>query len=216
MLSTSMSSCTSLSPQRALKRRHNSLATLVALVALVASVMVPTAKAQASCGGVSFPPKTTAFGIELKRNGMGIRTATFLNVHVYVAALYAEHPSRKVAALLKETEPKVMLMHFKRDVDRDELVDALKEAVRNNAPSEYKKVLPHLTRFAKRLPQLVEGTRLTLAYRPGHGLDVSVNGRSRGVEADDHFGNLVFRSFLGPKPPDEDLKVGLMGGPCNG
>lgn len=187
------------------------------IAALLYTSSLPPSRARADegCGGVKLPASAQAFGLKLSRNGVGIRSATFLNIHVYVAALYAEHPSKQPQSLLKPEEAKAIIMHFKRDVSRDDMIEALDEALENNAGSAYAGARKHMKSFAKRLPELKEGSKLALAYRPGHGLAVFFNGRSRGVEADEAFGNLLFKAFLGPEPPDEDLKAGLLGGPCD-
>lgn len=170
--------------------------------------------ARARCAGVELPARLEAFGLKLLRNGVGLREATFLNVDVYVAGLYVSHPSRSARALLRQDQPKAVLLRFVRDVSRDEMIDAMNEALKDNVGSEYGLVQQHMSRFVKRLPELRNGTHLMLSYRPGHGIELRVNGKSLGVDDDDHFGNLVFRAWLGPKPPDEDLKRGMLGGPC--
>ena len=188
---------------------------LTAIASLALSAPGP-AFAEGRCEGVSLPDHAIAFGLNLKRNGMGVRSATFLNVDVYVAGLYVEHPTRSAARILRPKEAKLMLLHFVRDVDHEEMMDALREALQENTDGhEYKAARAHLKRFASRLPPLREGTQLTLAYRPGRGLSVSANGRERGVEPDDSFANLVFRAWIGHHPPDDDLKAGLLGGPCD-
>lgn len=193
-------------------RQHGWLAAALLSASLTSTTV---ARADDGCGGVKLPTTAKAFGLDLKRNGVGIRSATFLNIHVYVAALYAEHPSRKAAPLLKADEPKSIVLHFKRDVSREDMVEALDEAMENNAGSAYASTRKHLKSFSKLLPTLKEGSRLSLTYRKGHGLEVFYNGRSRGVEQDDAFGNLLFRAFIGKEPADEDLKEGLLGGPCD-
>jgi hypothetical protein len=173
-----------------------------------------TASASDTCAGVTLPAKADAFGAALVRNGVGIREATVLNVDVYVAGLYTPRKTGKAAEVLKQDTPKVMVLHFVRDVSRDEMIDALNDALRNNVGDEYGPAHQHLQRFVAKLPELRKGTELRLAYRPGHGLELKVNGQVLGTERDDHYANLVFMAWLGPKPPDTGLKKGLLGAPC--
>jgi len=107
-----------------------------------------------------------------------------------------------------------MLLHFVRDVERQEMIDAMNEALAQNVGAQLDMVRAHMAGFVRRLPKLRVGTQLLLAYRPGHGIELKVDGRSLGVDADEAFGNLVFRAWLGSKPPDADLKAGLLGGRC--
>lgn len=167
----------------------------------------------ADCAGVELPARLSDFGLELEQNGVGLREATVLNVDVYVAGLYLPHRSRSAEAVLDAREPKAVLLHFVRNVDRQEMIDAMNEALEHNVGAQMAMVRPHMQRFVQRLPHLRVGTQLLLTYRPGHGIELKVDGRSLGVDPDDGFGNLVFRAWLGPKPPDADLKDGLLGGP---
>jgi hypothetical protein len=191
------------------------IALVVGLSMVAICLVAPlTASAAESCAGVTLPAETKAFGTALVRNGVGVREATFLKVDVYVAGLYVSRKSRSVAELLKPETAKLMLLRFVRDLSRDDMVEALHEALRNNVGADYPAVKQRLQRFVTKLPQLSKGTTLSIAYQRGHGVELSVNGKSLGVDTDERFGNLLFRAWLGTKPPDQDLKAGLLGGPC--
>jgi hypothetical protein len=186
--------------------------TLAATLLLLAPL---TASAADTCAGVTLPAKSEAFGVELVRNGVGVREATFLNVDVYVAGLYTARKTRSVEEILKETATKLILLRFVRDVSREEMGEALTEALHKNLGGEFDAANKHLQPFLSKLPPLNKGTELKLAYRPGHGVQLVVNGKTLGTETDDHVANLLFRAWLGPQPPDKDLKAGLLGGPCD-
>jgi Chalcone isomerase-like len=194
------------------RRRLSAARALSALLIMFGASSL--ARADGRCGGVSLPDRMQAFGLPLVRNGMGIRRATFLNVHVYVAGLYLEKPTRDAEEALKPEHAKLITLRFVRDVDHDEMVGALDEALKQNAGASFAAAHKHMESFERGLPALHEGTQLTLAYRQGHGLEVSADGRVRGVERDDAFANMVFRAWIGPRPPDSDLKKGLLGGAC--
>lgn len=168
----------------------------------------------AKCGGVTVPDQLSAFGLDLVRNGVGIRRATIFKAHVYVAALYLQKPTRSAEDVLKPDVPKIITLHFVRDVDTKEMIDALNEALEKNAGKDFAAAKSQMQSFEKRLPALKDGTEITLAYRPGKGLEVIADGKVRGVESDASFANLVFRAWIGRYPPDEGLKAGLLGAPC--
>lgn len=188
---------------------------VVWLVLMGAHPLLAHAHAQGRCGGVSMPDRAQAFGLELVRNGTGIRRATFLNVHVYVAALYLEKRTRNAEEALKPERAKVIVLQFVRDVDRSEMIEAMNDALEKNAGASYAAARKQMQNFERRLPPLRKGTQLWLAYRPGHGLEVRADGRPRGVENDEVFANMVFRAWLGARPPDAGLKAGLLGGACD-
>lgn len=177
-------------------------------------ISLSRASADSRCAGVSMPERVQAFGQSLVRNGVGLRRATIFNVHVYVAALYLEQPTHSAAEALKPERSKAMVLHFVRNVSHKELVEALTDGLKKNAGASFDQARAHMESFEKRLPELREGTQLTLAYRKGSGLEVSADGKLRGVESDDAFANLVFLAWLGPRPPDKGLKAGLLGAVC--
>lgn len=188
---------------------------IAAVSLLVALSPGAAARADVECGGVKLPETVAGPGKKLVLNGAGIRRATFLNVHVYVAGLYLEQPTRDLAQIFALSRSKEITLHFVRDVSRKEMLDAIREGLDNNAGAQRTAAEKHLQSFERYLPDLKSGTRLTLAYQPQHGLEVRQNGKLLGVEKDDQFANLLFHVWLGPKPPDADLKAGLLGKKCS-
>jgi hypothetical protein len=180
---------------------------------LLVAVLSSSMRAQAQpCAGVTLPAQVDAFGVKLKRNGVGLREASFLNVDVYVAGLYLESPSKDVSAVIDKQATKAIMLHFVRDVSRDDMVKAIDEALKKNVGASFGMVQKHMSAFVSKLPEFRKGTRLSIAYRPNHGVELRVNGKSLGVDTDSTFGNLLFQAWLGKNPPDVDLKQGLLGG----
>ncbi len=58
------------------------------------------------------------------------------------------------------------------------------------------------------------GQRLRFAYEPGAGIHVAVNGAVKGTIAGDDFARALFSIWLGSRPPNAELKAGLLGGEC--
>jgi hypothetical protein len=188
--------------------------TRVSLVLCIALCAAEPALADGDCGGVHVPAKVEAFGKTLVLNGAGIRRATFLNVHVYVAGLYLEQPTHEVARILEPARTKQIALHFVRNVSRKEMLDAIREGVENNAGAKQAAAEKHMQSLEHYLPDLKAGTLLSLAYQPQTGLEVRQDGKLLGSEKSDEFATLLFRVWLGPKPPDAELKAGLLGAPC--
>jgi hypothetical protein len=57
------------------------------------------------------------------------------------------------------------------------------------------------------------GGRVILSYTPGGGVEVSVNGVTKGTIKGDDFAKALFAIWLGD-PPNPEIKTGLLGGPC--
>jgi Chalcone isomerase-like len=195
--------------------RRTSLLLLCALSCGSAGLFaVSTVRADKQCSGVALPEKIDSLGETLLLNGMGVRTATFLRVRVYVAGLYVQKPTRAGAELLKPTHSKQLTLRFVRHVSRQEITDAIRDGIGAIPHVDLKAAHPHVENMARYLTDLPSGTVLKLAYRPKQGLQVFANDKLIGTEKDDAFANLLFQVWLGPNPPDEDLKKGLLGGAC--
>jgi Chalcone isomerase-like len=78
--------------------RASGLLGLATSFALSATPTVPAIGA--TCGGAEFPDSLSSDGVELLLNGLGVRKATFLNIEVYVAALYLPQKSTNAAQIL--------------------------------------------------------------------------------------------------------------------
>ncbi|MET0387635.1 MAG: chalcone isomerase family protein [Polyangiales bacterium] len=177
---------------------------------------LPAVRADRVCDNVRLPEQITAQGTRLVLNGMGIRRATFLKVHVYVAGLYVPQPSRDVDGILQAARPKQLTLHFLRDVSRGDMMEAIRDGLKDNAgPRLNAASQQHVQNLERLLPNLHSGTVLDLSYQPKRGLRIEADGHLIGVENDDAFANLLFHVWLGPKPPDDGLKQGLLGRSCD-
>jgi hypothetical protein len=61
------------------------------------------------------------------------------------------------------------------------------------------------------IPDVKEGQTLTFTYLPGKGTTLQVGNKELGSLEGKGFADAVFSIWLGPKPPSEDLKQGLLG-----
>src|SRR5579884_3375051 len=86
----------------------------------------------ATLAGVTLPDSVQAGGKTLVLNGVGLRTKFM--VKVYVAGLYLEQKSSDPNAILVSPGPKRLVMHFVRDVSRNQMADAFKESFADNSP----------------------------------------------------------------------------------
>ena len=61
------------------------------------------------------------------------------------------------------------------------------------------------------VPDVKEGSTLTFTYLPGKGTTLHAGNKELGVFAGKGFADAVLSIWLGPKPPSEDLKKGMLG-----
>jgi Chalcone isomerase-like len=183
------------------------------LVNLITALGVGAAHGK-ECKGASFPEQMPSEGGTLKLNGLGLRQATFLKVDVYVAALYVAETSGDPNAILNSNAPKELILHFVRDVGRADLGKGWDEGFENNASSQLPALKERIEAFKGLMADMNKGQRLRLVFKPGAGTRVDVSGTVKGAIAGDDFARALFSIWLGPRPPNAELKAGLLGGPC--
>lgn len=187
---------------------------IVLWAALLASSAFAAADAR-ECKGVDFPEHEQVKGTDLTLNGLGIRKATFLKVNVYVAALYVIHTSRDPQALIDPGTPAELTLQFVRNVGVGDLRNAWKEGFEKVAKDQMATLGARVTMLNSWMTDIKTGQRLTFVRLPGTGIQVSVNGALKGTITGDDFSRAFVTIWLGPDPPNSELKSGLLGGTCD-
>ena len=101
-----------------------------------------------------------------------------------------------------------------RDVGRADLSKGWDEGFENNAKSQLPALKERIETFKGLMADMKTGQRLRFVYKPGEGVHVDVNGAVKGTVAGDDFAQALFSIWLGARPPNAELKAGLLGGPC--
>jgi hypothetical protein len=186
----------------------------LSLLALVALTVGFAANATAAeCEGVEYPSSITVDGKKLVLNGMGIREATFMEVDVYVAALYVPKKSSSPEKLVDPSTPKRLILHFVRDVDKSDIVDAYKASFEKAPEATQKKLKSEFAKLLSWMSSIKEGQRQVFTYIPGKGTEVKTKGKVHGVLKGEEFVKFFLNIWLAD-PPNEGLKTGLLGGEC--
>jgi chalcone isomerase-like protein len=177
---------------------------------LVVSAVSPlgTAALAGELAGITLPDTLKTGEKTLKLNGLGLRKKSIFKV--YVGGLYLESPSKDAGAILASDQAKAIRMHFLRDLTKAQLVEAFQEGFEANAKDK----AAQKAAFDKMLalvPDVKEGSTMTFAYLPGKGTTLSAGTKELGVFEGKGFADAVFSIWLGPKPPSDDLKKGMLG-----
>jgi hypothetical protein len=170
----------------------------------------PAASSAAELSGVALPETATVAGTSLRLNGIALRTYSWVKVRIYVAGLYLEHAAHDAGSILGSPEKKLLLVKFVHDVDADAARDAWREGFEKNCLAPCHLPPDQVARFLAGVTPMKAGDVSTLAFGPD-GLDISTNGRPVGRIADKTFATAVLATFIGPEPPTEGLKAGLLG-----
>ena len=159
--------------------------------------------------GVTLPDTAQVGGKTLVLNGMGIRTKYM--VKVYIAGLYLEQKSSDPAAIIKAEAPKQIVMKFVHGASKSQMSDAFEESFNDNSPGATKALKPDIDRLLNALDAVKVGDQMVFTYVPGTGTTMSINGQDKLTIAGPDFGQLIMSVWLGPKPPNADLKKGMLG-----
>jgi len=162
-----------------------------------------------SLAGVTLPDTQQLGGKTLVLNGMGIRTKFM--VKVYVAGLYLEQKSSDANAIIKADTPKQIVMKFVHGASKSQMTDAFDEGFRNNSPDAVKTMKAQIDQLLNALDAVKTGDEMVFTYVPGTGSSLAINGQNKVTIADPAFGPVLFSVWLGPKPPNEGLKKGMLG-----
>lgn len=163
----------------------------------------------ASLAGVTLPDTIQARGTPLVLNGMGLRTKYM--VKVYVAGLYLEQRSSDPDAIIKSDVTKRIVMQFLHGASKSQMADAFNESFTDNTPDAKNAMKADVDRFLGQLDTVKPGDQMVFTYIPGTGTIFVLNGGEKLTIPGPAFAQMLFSVWLGPKPPNPELKKGLLG-----
>jgi hypothetical protein len=187
----------------------------VMLAGLLLTVAVSGAARARECKGVDFPDHLQLSGTDLTLNGLGLRKATFLKISVYVGALYVTAPSRDPNVLLGSDAPQELILQFVRGVGVEDLRKAWAEGFEHAVPQPSASFQKRIATLSAWMSDMKTGDRLIFIRKPHEGVQVGINTAVQGTIDGDDFSHALLSIWLGPTPPNEDLKTGLLGGTCD-
>src|SRR5208282_203744 len=159
--------------------------------------------------GVTLPDTEQVGATKLVLNGMGLRTKFM--VKVYVAGLYLEQKSSDPNAIIKADAPKRIVMQFLHGASKNQMSDAFNESFNDNSPEAVKTMKADIDRLLNALEPVKVGDQMVFTYVPGTGTTLAINGTDKLTIAGPAFGPVLLSVWLGPKPPNADLKKGMLG-----
>jgi hypothetical protein len=125
--------------------------------------------------------------------------------------LYVPQRSSDPSQILRTDEPKVVELVFVHDVRRDQMTKAWQEGFQKNAGPRLAALQPRIDLMNGWMVDAKKGDTLAFTYLPGQGVEVRVGATVKGTIPGDDFAQALFGIWLGPHPPNERLKAGLLG-----
>ncbi len=180
-------------------------------------ILIMAFSASAACAlemaGVSLQDKLVLDGADSQviLNGAGIRKKLFFKV--YLGSLYLPQKRSNAEEVLAADEPaRVQMDILYTKIEKEKLVDAWNEGFSANLTGDELNALgDRIEKFNGMFDTLVEGDRVQLDYRPGHGTMVSINGKSKGRIEGFDFHQALLKIWLGEKPVTSSLKAAMLG-----
>ena len=157
-----------------------------------------------------FPKELKIDNETLLLNGSGLRTATIFNVKVYSAGLYLKHKASTTEGVLNGLGTKRLEMEFLRDVDAADVREAWDRSFAANCVLSCESGKVPLDAIKKMMPDLKKGDRMIVTFR-GTAVELMVNNSKKGEIKAKDFPLELLSTWIGKKPPNEDLKKGLLG-----
>lgn len=189
-------------------KRFAAFIRVAAVGVLVLHVFAKAGSAE-TLAGVSFPDSEVVDGTALVLNGLGLREATIFNVDVYVAALYLQERSSDPAAIISAQSPKLLRLKFVRDVDKEKLTEAWIEGFEKNS-SSFSKIKDRVAMLNSHMRDVSSGETMTFTFHPDQ-VELSIGTNPQGVVISGRdFLEALLSVWLGPFPPNESLKQGLL------
>ena len=166
--------------------------------------------------GLTFPGDIKLADTALQLNGVGWRAVAWAKG--YAAGLYLPKKAGTEAQVLQQSGAKRLQMRLVQEVDAEEFVKAFVKGVNRNTPqADAAQLSERVTQFnttVRSLGKLKKQDVIDLDFIPGKGLVLSRNGAPRGAAvAGEDFYAALLRCFIGVRPADAEMKIGLLGGP---
>jgi hypothetical protein len=183
---------------------------LVATLLVFALPLMKSARA-AQLDGISIPETMSADGKLLYLNGYGVRTYSVLGIHVYVAALYLQHPSRSPEDIISSPEVKVLVIRFERNIDAERARGAWRDGLARNCEFPCHLDPQDIEHFLAGVPAMHAGETYSLIFTTERAI-VEVDGHELARIPKRQFAEAMLATFIGPNPGTPKLKMDLLHG----
>lgn len=184
------------------------------IIIIFAAMMMGAPAWAAKIEDKEFPDTLSITKKNLVLNGVGLRTKKKLgmNFRVYVGGLYVAAKSTEAA---KHLEPgdKVLELIFLRSLDKGTLQEAWSEGFPKNCQMECEAGAETLKQFNDLMVDVKEDSRLKMTFDKD-GVSVELTGKTENKSGRINsaaFAKNIMAVFIGPQPPTEQLKKGLLG-----
>src|SRR5689334_7200125 len=162
---------------------------------LIPAVLTLSIAQAAELADITLPDTSIMDGTHLVLNGIGLRTYSVFNIHIYVAGLYLEHRSQDADAILRSSGRKFLDIRFVHDVSASEARNAWHDGFVANCKAPCQCDPRDVQRFLAAVPTIRSGDRATLLFT-SRGVSFTINDRLMGNITDRHFAEVILACFI--------------------
>jgi hypothetical protein len=142
---------------------------------------------------ITFPDAEKVQNHPLVLNGIGFRKATFLKIKVYAAGLYLEKKSQNSDEIIKSTGSKKVVLKFLRNVSVEDVRGAWEKSFKSLCETEKcDSIQADIQKFKD-------------------SIEIEIRGVKKAQIPAGLLTQLVLKTWIGPNPPNSELKEGLLG-----
>jgi len=177
----------------------------------VLALLAPSVGLARDVSGVHLADTVTLEGATLVLNGAGVRHVTIFGVEVYVAGLYLPTATHDASEVLRAETPREVVLVMKRDVGRDQIASAFREAIEHAAGPHASALRTELDAFVAWVPEMHDHDRMVVTYTPAHSLSVTATGAHAAVHGSAALAEAFFGMWVGSHPVEDSLRDGMLG-----
>ena len=156
---------------------------------------------------VKFTDNVTEKNKILKINGLAVRTYMFTDV--YAAALYLPDLESNAAKVLDAKTIKLLKIHYFTSISKEDLKKVWAVALLENCQDACAQFRTAFSEFDSATTDVKNGTEITYYFDP-HFVEVRNSANTIKI-LKDGFDKVLLSTWIGPKPPTEKVKNGLLG-----
>lgn len=183
------------------------------IAAFTALLLIAAPALARDLDGVKIPDSLVMAGDSkpLVLNGAGYRKKLFIKV--YIGALYLAQPASQAKAVLDADTPRIMRMHFLRDVGQDKLAAAWNDGIAaNHTVAEMQALRSRVDQLNTLIGSVRDNDVVRIEMRPRGETEVWLNDKLRGSIHGVEFQRALLTAWVGAKPADANLKQAVLGG----
>ena len=173
----------------------------------------PAAAVGADAVGVNYPDSLRVEGVTLSLNGTGVAYRALAKL--YTVGLYLPTKTSNPTEVLDMSTPRRLRFVMLQGMRVDEIGKAITRGIElNSSRPEFFKLIPSIRAMGEQfagIRRLNAGDVFVIEHVPNRGTLFLVNGEPAGLPITEPlFYPAVLRTWIGPKPVTQDLKIALL------